>query len=562
MGAPHARKRRPPWSQEAWNRLLVLLIAACALLSSTFGFLHVDAGSHAARADRDARAAMLRAVAKSSAAIVRYGFERERLAAFQSLAAEWLVEREQALAAAEGGAEAEAAARLNAAHRLFRVMDASRVLSTLLCPPYFDEATFAADVVQFNVDYFTAPSVRASEEDEALRAASSAWGAKSGRFVMCLTVTAVSAFLFGLAVSLRGALRRLFAILGGTIGLALVGIALATALATVPTAPSDSIAAYADAAGHVTYAAYIAPLGESDRVNEHAAQAIDLATRAIALRPAYAAAYELRAMARLLSAESSPSPFAGPGYPAAVADFDRAVALGRDSGSLEDLRARALFFSGRPGDAIAAERRALGLSPEKELQFRLHLAILLLGAAREEEARREAEAAFAYAQAHPLGSDSAALREAIGILERLAPLEWPGRQALETRVKEALVSLTYLGTATSPAMSARVSLPVFRDLSDGEPQADFPSGTQAVAMQVDLRDLAAGSLLVVRVVRDGIEQPSLGWSETWTGEADALFDRTIGVLGGTTVFDLAAGTYTVEIFVNAVLAASGTFVVS
>lgn len=552
---------RAPRSEEGWKRLLVFFIAGCTFLSAVFGFLHVDAGCRAARADRDARSATLRAVAKSSAAIVRYSYERERLAAFQSLAAEWLIERDRALAAAESGADDEATARVQSAGRLLEVMEVGRALSTVLSPPYFDEATFAADVVQFNVDYFTVPSLHASEEDEALRAESTAWGDKAGRYVVCLTVIAVSAFLFALAMTLRGALRRLFTAVGSAIALTLVGVTCATVLSSVPRISMESLTYYADAAGHLTYVSYVAPLGKREIAVERTARAIDLATRAIDLRPDYAAAYELRAMARLLAVEESLSPFAPLGFAAAVADFDRALALGRDSASLEDLRARALFFSGRTDDALVAERRALALSPEQRLRFGLHLAILLLGAGQEAECRREAESALVYAEAHPMGSDPVTFREAILILDRLTPLGWPGRESLQARIKEAFVSLTHLGRATPPPLTARAGRLTFSSVGDDTRETSFPSGTRAVRMRFDVADLAAGSSLVVRVSLDGVEQPSLGWSEIWAGTADATLERTIGVLEGRTIFDLLAGSYAVEVYLDGALAGTGAFAV-
>lgn len=553
--------RRMPLAEETWKRILVLLIAGVALLGAVVGFLQVDAGARAARYSRDARAAMLRSVAKSSSAIVRYAYERERLAAYYALGAEWLIERDRAVAAAAAAASAEAAAHAKSANRLFEAMEAGRSMSTLLTAPYFDEATFAADVVQFNVDYFTVPSLLASEQDEALRAQSTVWGEKAERYIVTLTVLAVSLFLFGLATTLHGGLRRLFAIVGSSITAALVAFAVATALAAAPAVPNESLTYYADAAGDLTYASYVAPVGKSGVAVERATRAVDLATQAIDLRPDYAAAFELRAMARLLAAEQSPAPTSAAGFGAAVADFDRAIALGRDSGSLEDLRARALFFAGRTNDALVAARRALVLSPEQGLRFGLHLAILLLGAGKEDEARREAEAALVWSQGHSLGSDPVTFREAVLILDRLAPLGWPGREALETRIKEAFVSLTHLGVTTPLPLTARLNSLAFSATAGGEARASFPAGTQTVAMSFEASGLAVGALLVVQVSRDGIEQTSLGWAEVLSSPTTGTVQRTIGARGGKTVFDLVPGAYAVEVYVSGALALRGAFTV-
>ncbi len=554
------RRRAPrvPLTEDAWRRALVLLIAGVALLAAVVGFLQVDAGSRAARYSRDARAATLRAAAKSSSALVRYAYERERLAAYQSLAAEWLIERGRALAAATSE---EAGTHVQSANRLFEAMEVGRSLSTLLSAPYFNETTFAADVVQFNVDYFTVPSLRASEEDEALRSQSAAWASKAERYVVMLTVLAVCLFLFGLATTLRGGLRRLFTAVGCAIACTLVFLMLATALAATPVVSTESLAHYAEAAGELTYASYVAPLGESATAVERATRAVDLASLAIELRPDYAAAYELRAMARLVAAEESPNYAGSPAFSAAVRDFDRAVALGRDSGSLEDLRARALFFAGQTSDALVAAHRAIALSPEQELRFGLHFAILLLGTHDEDGARSEAETAFAWAESHPLGSDPVTFREAILILERLAPLAWPGRESLETRIKEAFVSLACLGTATSRPLVARIDALTFSRGAGLPATTSFPAGTRTVEMRFEASGLAAGDSLVIRVSRDRIGQASLGWVEAWSGPGATTVNRTLGALQGGTVFDLSPGAYEVEIYVGGALASHGSFAV-
>ncbi len=550
---------RAPLSDESWRHVLVPLIAAAALLGAVIGFLEVDAGARAARAQRDARAATLRAVAKSSAAIVRYAYERDRLAAYQSLAAEWLIERDRAFAAVSG---AEAAAHVRSASRLFEALDAGRSMSSLLSPPYFDESTFAADVVQFNVDYFTVPALRASEEDEALRAQSAAWTSKATRYVVMLTVLAVSLFLFGLAATLRGGLRRLFTAVGCSLDGALIILIIVTALAPIPVWSAESVNDYANAAGELTYASSVAPLGQAATAVDHASRAVALANEAIEERPDYAAAYELRAMARLVAAEEAPLFAGAAAYAAAVQDFERAVALGRDSGALQDLRARALFFAGRAGDALDAERTAVGLSPEQRLRFGLHLAILLLGADQVDESMREAEAAFAWAEGHPLGSDPVTFREAVLILERLAFLDWPGRAALETRIKEAFVSLVHLGVTSPRPLVARIGSLSFAAGAALPATTAFSKGTETVEMRFDAAGLAVGDSLVVVVRRDQVEQPSLGWAEIWAGPASEVVVRTLGASrGGKTVFDLPSGTYAIEAYVGGALAASGSFVV-
>jgi len=436
-------------------------------------------------------------------------------------------------------------------------------MSTLLSPPYFDEEAFLADTVQFNVDYVVVPAALASEVDAARQLQASAWNQKRERYAVCLTVLAVSLFLFGLACTLRGALRRLFTLVGGALSVALVVLVVATALSAAPEVVDAAFQSYADAIGHLTYAAYMVPLGQSEAAAARASQAVERATAALAVSPKYAGAFELRGQARLIVAQESGLGRGDGSWPTATfaeaaADFDRAVALGRDSGALEDLRAWALFGAGRADEAIAASLRALDLSPEQQLRFGLRLALIRLGSGDEEGALLEAEAALRWAEAHPLGSDAITLRETIRALRRLGPLDWPGHGTVERRVKEGAVSLIHYGRAAPQPLTARFGVPVFADV-EGRSGMVFLSDTNAVPMHVETAGLPSGASLVGVVTRDGIEQPALGWSETWTGVTARSIDRSIGAASGLTIFHLPPGEYEVELYVDGALATAGGF---
>lgn len=558
-GAEPRRAARAPLSDDAWKRLLVLFIAATAFLSAVIGLLEVDAGARAAIYNREARAAGMRAVAKNSAAVVRVVYERERLAAYQALATEWLIENAAASAASSASA---AELHVDSVRRLATLMDATRSTSTLLSPPYFDEDTYFADTIQFNVDYVVVPATLASEVDAARQLQGSSWNGKRELHAVCLTVIAVALFLFGLASTLRGPLRRSFAVVGMTLSTALAVLVLATAARPSPKMVDAALKSYADAVGDLTYAAYVGPLGQSETAAARAVKAIEGTTAAIDAWPEYAAAFELRGQARLIAAEESALAQSGEwpaaAFAAAAADFGRAIALGRDSGSLEDLLAWALFCAGSAEEAVAASQRALALSPEQRLRFGLRLALIRLGSGDSEGALREVEAALLYAEEHPLGSNAVTLREAVRALRRLAPLGWSGRETIERRVKEGAVSLIHHGKATPQPLTARLSAPVFAD-ADGKARITFPSDTHAVRMHIGATDLATGASLVGVVTRDGIEQPALGWSETWTGSATGSIDRLIGAPSGLTIFHLAHGEYQVEVYVDGALANVGTF---
>lgn len=563
---------RPPFalSEEGWKHLLVLLIAGVALFGTVVAALQVNSSVRAARASRDGRAYTLKAIGKSEAGILRYIYERNRLAAHQALVTEWALERRLAQ---ERTSLTAAQEDERAAARLWRVMDDARSLSALLSPPYFDEETFYADVIQFGVNFLVVPPALTLEKEAAKREEADAWGAKSERYVVTITVLAVSLFLFGLAMTLRGRLKTLFTSVGVLIVTASLAFVLSAALAPVPRIPEESMTLYATGVGETYYAGILELGGAYGRVPDHADWAIESFTQAIALRPDYAAAYQARGDARLLKAEallfgSGDSQKVSSGLAGSISDFVRAAALGRRDKETWSRLAWAYFLAERYPESVEAARRALALAPDLGLRLGLQLALALLGAEGQAKANEELEAALAGAEEHPLASDSLAFRAAIrGLadLERARPL--PGMAKIERRLKEAFVSLTYRGTATVRPSGATVGGLTFESLElDAEgrvvgrrPTGSFAGGTDRVGLSFDYTGIPQGALVVLKVYWEGLEQTPLTQVERWSPPSSGRAERVVRAPIEHDFVGLMPGRYTAEVYVEGELLSSGTF---
>jgi len=557
-------------SDEGTKRLLVLLIAGVALFGTVVAALQIDSSARAARASRDGRAYTLKAIGKSGAGILRYVYERNRLAAHQALVTEWALERRLAQERASLAAAREDA---QAAARLWQLLEDVRSLSGILSPPYFDETTFTADVIQFGVDFLVVPPTLTIEREAAKREEAEAWGTKSEHYVLTITVLAVSLFLLGLALTVKGTLKALFLIVGTAIAVVSFAFVVATLLSPVPRIPTESMTLYAAGVGEAYYAGVLELGGVYARVPDHANGAIESFTEAISLRPAYAAAYQARGDARLLKAEALFLGGADPKLASAelagsISDFQRAAALGRSDRETWARLAWAHFVAERYADSVEAANRALTLAPDLRLRLGLTLALGLLGEGKEAQAREVLETNLAWAQTHPLASDSLTFRAAIrgvGELERVRPLS--GLADMQRRLKEAFVSLTYRGTVIVTPARATIGRLIFESLeldAEGQvvgrrPATGFPGGTDRVGLSFDYQGIQQGALVVLKVTWEGQEETSLAQVERWAEPSSGRAERVVRSAIEHDWVGLMPGTHAVEVYVEGSLVASGTF---
>ena len=245
-------------AESRFKSIVTLLIAGTAFLGTVTAALRVGASTQAATASRESRAFIIKAVAKGNAGTQRYTLERNMLAEFQALVTEGSVDLRLA---EESVSRGEAVGYLQDAARLNQVRENLRVFSSLLSPPYYDERSGAIDVLRFGADYMVTPPVRWTEMQSVKNEEADAWGNKSDRYIVIITILAVSLFLFGLSLTLGQRLKFLFVVLGILIAVAAAGGVVATVVSRVPKCSDEAVKSSVEGAGKLYYASMLVLAG-------------------------------------------------------------------------------------------------------------------------------------------------------------------------------------------------------------------------------------------------------------------------------------------------------------
>ena len=568
-----SREPRDPFglTEEQFRHVAALFIAAAACFGTIVAALQVDAGARSATADRDSRAYTLQANADGNAATLRYVYENNILASNQSLLI--LASLETRLAQ-ENTLSSAALDERQAAARLGKIVDDQRPLSDLLSPPYFDPVSSNADLLQYVVDHQTTPTALAVERQAAKREQADAWGGKGNNYTITITVLAAVVFLFGLAAILGGGIGYLFLAVGNLIAGGAFLAVVVTMLLPVPNMPEEAIAQYAQGFGHV----YSAQTIEYYAVHQFAAQRADLAiaelSTAISLRRDYAAAYETRGDAHLIKGQAL---LFGQGDPAAVQvevdlavkDYDLAIQLGRRDKHTYWNLGYSYFLAKRYPEAVAVSQQALQLAPDLRLGLGMNIAVYMLAEGKRAESMQALEDALGWAEKHRLASDSFYFRQIIHNLDQYQQVRSvDGMAALEKRIKEAFVSLTYRSVAAVKPTGAVLAALQFEqpllgpggDVVQRKPTTRFPTGTERVDFGFDYRQLSNGAL-VVQKVYDSLQNeiPLLGQVDVWRLGSSGHAERSIRAPVAHTLAGLASGHYAVELYVDGELLATGSF---
>lgn len=558
-------------TEEQFKHIAALFIAAAACFGTMVAALQVDAGARSAAADRDSRAYTLQANADGNAATLRYVYENNILASNQSLLI--LASLETRLSQ-ENSVPSAALDERQAAARLGKIVDDQRPLSDLLSPPYFDAASSNANLLQYFVDHQTTPAALAAERQAARREQADAWGGKGNNYTITITVLAAVVFLFGLAAILGGGIGYLFLAVGNLIAGASFLAVVVTMLLPVPNMPEEAMARYAQGFGNV----YSALTIEYYAAHQQAAQLTDMAiselSTAIALRSDYAAAYGARGDAHLIKGQAllfgraDPAAVQGE-VDLAVKDYEHVIQLGRGDKHTYWNLGYSYFLAKRYPDAVAVSQRALQLAPDQRLGLGMNLAVYMIAEGKRTEAMQQLEDALAWAEKHRLASDSFYFRQIIHNLDQLQSVRsFDGMAALEKRIKEAFVSLTYRSVAAVQPTGAILAALQFEqpllgpggDVVQRKPTTRFPTGTERVDFGFDYRQLSNGALVVQKVYDSRQNEiPLLGQVDVWRLGSSGHAERSIRAPVAHTLAGLASGHYTVELYVDGELLATGSF---
>lgn len=546
---------------ERFKQTIAILIAVVTLCAAIIAYLQSDAGARDDRANRDNKRYALEAFGRqvSGNAAVNYAYN----SAYQS----WQELDLLAASAANRGDEA-------ASQRYTILRDQARQFSPLLDAPYFDATSGEVNLARYEADTYLVEVTGLQEAFLASSVVKDAWDAKSNTYIVHLTLLAVALFLFGLSlVTASGATRWIFSTMGAAI--TLVALLWAGRVYAEPVVDlreqGQAIGAYAQGIGLAYQNKY-----------EEAIAAFDTALQAA---PTYANALAQRAEAQ--SALGN--------WVEAAADYEKARAAGDQGGNTAGELAWIYYLQGRFDEAIAMNRTALQASPsELWIQYDLALSLLTAGqldAAKAEYAAgmklaAEQVAAAKAANAEPpsylwWGLDDAAsgLDDLVAILdgeESVPPLDKitdgeairPVAEELISQIKSLAVALEYSGQPPSAPLTAQISPfvfaePIYDDTGEVTDYTEIdavPFGTQAVAVLFDYAGMADGQEVLFKVYIDGEEDPSWRVIFPWEAGAEGSYEKPLS-LDYSDNFVLAAGYYTVEIYVDGQLAQRGSFVV-
>lgn len=561
-----------------FKHAVTLLIAGAAFLATVTAALRIDASARAASAERDGRAFIIKAVGKGNAGTQRYTLERDMMAEFQTLVTQGSVDLRLAQ---DAFTRNEALAHLQDAARINRIRESLRSFSSLLNPPYFDEKTGAIDVLRFGVDYMVTPPVKWTELENAKSEEASAWAKKSDRYIMVITILAVSLFLLGLSLTVGGRLRFLFAGLGCFIAAAAGAGVLAASVLAVPKMSEEAIKAYVEGSGQLYSAGLLALAGgDTPEVEAEAVRRADLAladfSRALLLKRDYAAAQRGMGETHLLVGQTllfsrRADPDLGQAMEElaqAVDCLKRVVRQGRaDPGVYRDL-GWAHLLVGEYGQAHGATLKALELAPEDRLDLGIQIALEYVLDGQAEEGSKRLEEALLRAEAHPQASDAMTFRGMIRGLDRIMAVRTAvGLDRLLKRLKEAFVSISYRRTAQVKPTPAEIGTltfarPIFDDrgrLTDRAPTVDFPGGTERVDFLFDYARLAQGCQIVQKTYWQGREAAWLNRVFEWNGAEAGRAAWSVRAPVTGTLAGLNPGRYVIELYVDGNLLRSGEF---
>lgn len=546
---------------ERFKQTIAVLIAVVTLCAAIIAYLQSDASARDDHANRDNKRYALEAFGQQvrGNAEVNYAYN----SAYQS----WQELDLLATSAANRGDEA-------AAQRYTKLRDQARQFSPLLDAPYFDASTGEVNLARYEADSYLVAVAGLQEAFLASSAVKEAWDAKANTYIVHLTLLAVALFLFGLSlVTAGGVTRWIFTTTGSAISL--VALLWASGVYAQPVVDlrdqGPAIQAYAQGMG----------LAHQRKYTE-AIAAFDTALQAA---PAYTNALAQRAEAQ--SALGN--------WTAAAADYEKARAAGDQSGNTAGELAWVYYLQGRFDEAIAMNCTALRASPG-ELWIQYDLALSLLAAGQLDAAKTEYAAgmklaadqvaAAKAANAEPpsylwWGLDDAAggLDDLLAILdgeENAPPLnKITDTEAIRTaanelisQIKSLSVALEYSGQPLTAPLTAQISPFVFAEpiydesgeVTDYTDSKSVPYGTQAVAVLFDYQGMVADQEVLFKVYINGEEDPSWRVIFPWEAGAAGFYKKPLS-LDYSDNFVLAAGEYTVEIYVAGQLAQRGSFMV-
>lgn len=410
-------------------------------------------------------------------------------------------------------------------------------------------AEYEQDLV-FYTEALSRDAYRQEEREHTQLEQSRAWSSKSNGYVAVLSTLSVSLFLAGLSLTLGSRLRYLLAAASAGLTTICAVWVLFIFLGPVPVVSDEAIEHFIE--GRIKYnLANSYGLDASDSIPEFDA--------ALELAPDYGRALFYRSLANtdlsLLNKRLDTQQ--------AIDDGLKAIDLGNESSPVFGNLGWLYYLNGQYRSALEYTQQALSMSPgDCYLHFNNGLTLLAL--------ERPDEAAAAYTGAIDCAQRQSSdavfnsyMDSGVTDLAELAAARPDLGDTLEpavTRLKEALASLRMYGEVLDLDVDADIEPLVFgADVdSDNVVQdlaTDFPQSATIVYAQILYDNMEDNDRWMTRWVLDGREYYSTVYDSWAYGETGTAWVSLYN-FGG-----LTSGTYTLDMFVEGRLVASGQLVV-
>lgn len=431
-------------------------------------------------------------------------------------------------------------------------------------PKYFNADTGQVNLLRYRADRYGTLVYALQEKQRAASEVSSAWGDKSSIYVLQLTLLAVAGFLLGLALISQSKIPTL---IFAASGMALV-VVIAIWAFVVFKAPVFDLRQTKS----IGYFAQGSSLSDQKRWDE----ALEMFTKAIeSAEPDYLYERAYLRRARVYAALRQ--------FESAIKDLQSASQSGEIDPTLNASLVLAYFQTGDFQSAISAGTDAVKSSPDDLwLQQQLNMAVLASGdtnkasdlyqqfmdiAALQASRQRELgatpsqtwwlidEAAFQLDEfARLLNSDAAS-----PIKANIKDPKATAGKAVEIAdlLRKHSIVLQYNITESPGNLSA-----VF-----GKPDFTFAKTSDGLyAYKVDMRfsytGMESGGMLIIKVYRDGIQDPSWSFGQKWTElKKDGQVNFTISPAYSSS-YIVPPGIYAVEIYLDGQRLQRGEFAVS
>jgi len=445
--------------------------------------------------------------------------------------------------------------------------DAVAKTSPLFDSQYFDPNTGKVNLLLYEADIYRRELYELEERQLAADEVASAWGDKSSQYTLQLTLLAVAGFLLGLALMTQARIPTLVFSISGVLMVVVISVwAYQLSLMPVTEQSSEAITIFAEGASLMDQKLWSKALPLLDEAIEKAGTE----------RP-YGRAYLLRA-----HVHSEMGDFAE-----AIKDYQVAIASGFTGDPTVDASlVQAYFYMGDFQNAILSGNTAIENSPDnlalrQQVNMAVlangdinkaseHVAVLLKKATEKVQIQRQLGNNEAAAEVWWLLNDAAYQYNQLATLLNSSNVTSPVKQNIDnpimireeaeqlaSQLRTGALALKYnIQEENTSTASAKVDIKAINPLTTPDEQYVYK-----VDLEFLYSGIEVGQLLSIVTYRNGIEEPSWGFSQQWaetSGSGTAHYTLSPSY---SSLYIVPPGFYTVYIYLNDDLLAQKEFIV-